>query len=121
MEKADIRRLLIANRGEIAVRIIRTCRELGIETVAVFSEADRTAPHVRLADQAHPIGAAPSEASYLNVEAILDAARKSRPHAPPAPKRFTPDTAFSPKMQILRKRVSRPGCVSWGRRRRSSG
>ncbi len=77
MEKADIRRLLIANRGEIAVRIIRTCRELGIETVAVFSEADRTAPHVRLADQAHPIGAAPSEASYLNVEAILDAARKS--------------------------------------------
>jgi len=70
-----IRRLLIANRGEIAVRIVRACRDLGIETVAVYSDADRRAPHVRAADvAAHLGGSAPAE-SYLNVERLLAAAR----------------------------------------------
>ena len=68
-----IRKILIANRGEIAVRIIRACREKGIATVAVYSEADRNALHVKLADQAVCIGPAPSQKSYLNVKAILEA------------------------------------------------
>ena len=72
-----LRRVLIANRGEIAVRIIRTCRTLGIETVAVCSDADRTARHVDAADRAVTIGPAPAGASYLSVERIIDAARAS--------------------------------------------
>ena len=68
-----IRKILIANRGEIAVRIIRACREMGIATVAVYSEADKNALHVKLADQAVCIGPAPSNKSYLNVKAILEA------------------------------------------------
>ncbi len=72
-----MRRVLIANRGEIAVRIIRACREMGIRTVAVYSEADAEAPHVVMADDALLIGPAPAGESYLRVEAILDAARRS--------------------------------------------
>ena len=71
------RKVLIANRGEIACRIIRTCSALGIDTVAVYSEADRSALHVELADDAYPIGPSPVAQSYLNVRAILDAARGS--------------------------------------------
>lgn len=71
------KRVLIANRGEIARRVIRTCRRLGIETVAVYSEADAQALFVREADQAFLLGPAPATASYLNVEAVLDAARQS--------------------------------------------
>src|SRR6185436_617315 len=68
------KRLLIANRGGIARRIIRACRELGIETVAVYSDADAKAPHVAEADQAVHIGAAPARYSYLNIESIIEAA-----------------------------------------------
>ena len=71
-------RVLIANRGEIAVRVIRTCRELGIPTVAVYSDADREAMFVDLADDAYRLGPPPPSESYLNVERILDAARRSR-------------------------------------------
>ena len=69
-----LRKVLIANRGEIAVRIIRACRELGISTVAVYSEADKTALHKSLADEAVCIGPAPSTKSYLNIKAIIEAA-----------------------------------------------
>jgi acetyl-CoA carboxylase biotin carboxylase subunit len=69
-----IRRLLIANRGEIARRILRACRELKIETVAVYSDADAKAPHVAEADRAICLGPAPARESYLNIEAIIDAA-----------------------------------------------
>jgi 3-methylcrotonyl-CoA carboxylase alpha subunit len=72
-----IRRLLIANRGEIAVRIIRACRELGIETVAVYSDADARAPHVLAADHAEHLGASPAPDSYLNASKLLDAARRA--------------------------------------------
>lgn len=68
-----IRKILIANRGEIAVRIIRACREMGIETVAVYSEADKEALHTQLADEAVCIGPAPSKESYLNMERIISA------------------------------------------------
>ena len=75
MKKNPIKKILIANRGEIAIRIIRACREMGIISVAVFSEADRTAAHVRLADEAYPIGEAPSSKSYLRMDVILDVAK----------------------------------------------
>jgi acetyl-CoA carboxylase biotin carboxylase subunit len=69
-----IRKVLIANRGEIAVRIVRAVRELGLTSVAVFSEADRAGLHVRLADEAVPIGPAPSNESYLHIERVIEAA-----------------------------------------------
>ena len=70
-------RLLVANRGEIAVRIFRACRDLGIETVAVYSDADRAAPHVAMADHAVRLGPAPARESYLSVPALLAAAKKT--------------------------------------------
>ena len=72
-----IRRVLIANRGEIARRVIRTCKRLGIATVAVYSDVDAGAPHVREADSAQPIGPAPATESYLNIDRVIEAARRS--------------------------------------------
>ena len=73
-----IKKILIANRGEIAVRIMRSCRELGILSVAVFSEADRTSLHVRYADEAYFIGPSPSNESYLKIDTIIDLAVKTK-------------------------------------------
>lgn len=71
-----MKKILVANRGEIAIRVMKTARKMGIKTVAVFSEADRNAPHVRFGDEAICIGEAPSNKSYLSIEKIIDAAKK---------------------------------------------
>ncbi len=76
-QATNIQKVLIANRGEIAVRVIRGCRDLGIPTVAVYSDADRAALHVRYADEAVHIGAPPPRESYLRMDKIIDAARKT--------------------------------------------
>jgi len=71
-----IKKLLVANRGEIALRVMRTCREMGIKTVAIYSEADRHALHVRYADEAVCVGPAPSAESYLKSDVIIDVCRR---------------------------------------------
>ena len=74
---AMLSKVLIANRGEIAVRVVRACREMGLQSVAVFSEVDRAALHVSKADEAYPIGPAAARESYLNVPRIIEVARRS--------------------------------------------
>src|SRR5688500_10448543 len=71
------RKILIANRGEIAIRIIRACRELGLDTVAIYSDVDRDAMHVRYASDAYHIGPPPARDSYLRMDKILDVAKRS--------------------------------------------
>ena len=75
-KQAGLKKVLIANRGEIALRVVRACQELGIKSVAVYSDADAHAPHVREADEAVRIGPPPSAESYLRGEAIIAAARE---------------------------------------------
>ncbi len=75
------KKILIANRGEIALRVMRTCRELGIATVAVYSDVDRNALHVRYADEAYLLGAGPPLESYLNIPKVIQAAREAKADA----------------------------------------
>src|SRR5579871_1257594 len=75
LECTMFRKILIANRGEIAVRIARACREMGILSAAVFSDADRAALHVRMADEAYRVGPPPSRESYLRIDKLMDVAR----------------------------------------------
>src|SRR5262245_28662227 len=77
MSNQTFRKILIANRGEIALRVIRTCQALGIATVAVYSDADVHAPHTRLADEAVRLGAAPAPDSYLNHARLIEAAQRT--------------------------------------------
>lgn len=76
-----LKKILIANRGEIAIRIMRTCRLLGLRSVAIYSEADRNSLHVMMADEAYEVGPSPSSESYLNINRILDVAKKSNSDA----------------------------------------
>ena len=91
------KKILIANRGEIACRVIRTAKQMGIATVAVYSEADADALHVRSADEAIAIGGSASSESYLVIEKILDAIRQTGAQA------VHPATGSSPKMPRLPK------------------
>jgi len=105
------RKILIANRGEIALRVIDACKELGIATVAVYSEADRNALHVRFADEAVCIGPPRSSESYLNIPQVISAAEITNVE------RYIPATGFSPKMQTLprcaRRRISLSSARRW--------
>ena len=91
-----IKKILIANRGDVALRVLRACRDMGIQTVAVHSTADADAMHVRLADESVCIGGAPSAESYLNVPAIISAAVITGADA------IHPGVGFYQKMPILR-------------------
>src|SRR5262245_3229758 len=77
MKTELFRKILIANRAEIALRLMRSCRAMGIETVAVYSDADANAPHVRFACEAVHIGAAPAKESYLRIDKIIEAAKRT--------------------------------------------
>jgi acetyl-CoA carboxylase biotin carboxylase subunit len=101
-------KILIANRGEIALRIIRACREMGIVPVAVFSEADRKALHVRLAEEAYYIGEAKPLASYLNIDKVIDVAKKSRCQA------LHPGYGFLAENSMLVKKCEEEGIVFIG-------
>lgn len=103
-----IKKILIANRGEIAVRIMRSCRELGIESVAVFSEADRKAMHVRYADEAYFIGPSPSIESYLKMEKIIEVAKQSGADA------IHPGYGFLSENALFSKRCQEEGLIFIG-------
>ncbi len=106
--KHTIKSILIANRGEIAVRIIRACRELKIRTIAVFSDSDRTSPHVLLSDEAYHIGPSPSSHSYLNQDMIIAIAKKADVDA------IHPGYGFLSENATFAQRVSNEGFIFIG-------
>ena len=103
-----IRKVLIANRGEIAVRVLRTCREMGIRTVAVYSEADRTALHTRLADESYCVGPPPAGESYLQQDTILKIARQADVDA------IHPGYGFLSENPVFAEKVEKTGLVFIG-------
>jgi len=103
-----IKKILVANRGEIAVRIMRSCREMGILSVAVFSEADRTSMHVRYADEAYFIGPSPSNESYLNMDKILEVAKISKAEA------IHPGYGFLSENAVFAQKVNEAGIIFIG-------
>jgi acetyl-CoA carboxylase biotin carboxylase subunit len=102
------KKVLIANRGEIAVRIIRACKEMGIKAVAIFSEIDRKALHVRLADEAYPVGPAQATQSYLNMDRIIEVAKQSGAEA------IHPGYGFFAENYDFVKRIESEGLVFIG-------
>ncbi|MGB2868972.1 MAG: acetyl-CoA carboxylase biotin carboxylase subunit [Bacteroidota bacterium] len=108
MEQKTINRILIANRGEIAVRIIRACRDLGISPLVVYSDPDRSSLHVQLAEEAFPLGGSTAAESYLDQAKILDAARGSRADA------IHPGYGFLSENPIFAERVERAGMTFIG-------
>lgn len=104
----EIKKILVANRGEIALRILRTAREMNIETVAIFSEADRKAPHVRYADEAVCVGPAPSSESYLNIDKILEVCHQLNVDA------IHPGYGFLSENAIFARRVREAGLIFIG-------
>ena len=115
MRRCMFASVLIANRGEIACRIARTAKRLGLRTIAVYSEADAGALHVRLCDEAYPIGPAPARESYLVVERLIEVARKARRAMHPSRLRLSVG-----ERRNSRKPARRPASCSSGRRRRRS-
>lgn len=104
----SIRKILIANRGEIALRIMRSAREMGIATVAVYSEADRNSPHVRYADESVCIGPPPSSQSYLDIKKVIEAAWKTKSDA------IHPGYGFLSENPVFSKEVKKAGLIFIG-------
>ncbi|MCD4682529.1 MAG: acetyl-CoA carboxylase biotin carboxylase subunit [Bacteroidales bacterium] len=103
-----IKKVLVANRGEIAVRVMRTCREMGITSVAVFSDADRNSMHVRYADEAYHIGPSPSNESYLVIDKIIKTAKKSKADA------IHPGYGFLSENAVFSDRCKKEGIIFIG-------
>ena len=98
-----IKKILVANRGEIAIRVMRSCREMEITSIAIFSEADRTAKHVLYADEAYCVGPAASKESYLNIEKIIEVAKECHADAIHPGYGFLSETRLSP--DAVRKKI----------------